>query len=836
MNNEFLELMKKCLENIDCFEGAFRSFLEGNPQKDDIEIATCYRVLRSLKDLLSDKEVTIEFLANIRQACSLFNRNFKVDEKIVKLIKSKISNLTKYGINILEFSSGYYIEAENMILEWFGDTEVLDGSYSSEMKKINNFSTGDLFLYKLIGEKRYLNIYQKLGVFLTTNLEEGQTLLICMPTGYGKSLVWQYISFFEEEGLTVCVVPTISLALDQQRRAEEIKKRIAYPKYVYAYHSGLDDIEKRKIYRDLKNKNVSILYISPEAILNTSFKNVLMQLASEKNFKRLVIDECHIVSEWGALFRTDFQFLSIFRKKILEASEGKLLTILLSATLTQQQTEILKKLFSEDFNFLQIRADALRDEFVFFIEECKSDEERKKKVLEILPYLRRPIIIYFNSPENVEDWEKFLTKEGYRYIEKFTGKTQPSERREILHRWNENQIDIMLATSAFGMGVDKKDIRTIIHCYIPESVNRFYQEVGRAGRDHKAAISFWFFNFLEDKEELNNITKSKIAKTDTIAARWRSMLEERDQDQLDTIWINMDTTPYYIGNKITGASNVTWNEHTILFLLRHNFIDIVDIDFDDTKNYKLSIRPKKIDLFQTEEEIREKIEQFRKKEREEIKEQATNVLKFLKRYKKVCIGEILISVYPHAGLKCQGCPYCKRNDLPSIDESYLKPIFTQNIRIKTKLSDKFWTILRNEKEIFLEIPESIDNMEIKQRAEIINTLLETGFNCFVFHDCSLVEEIFDLLSFSGTTYMFLSYDEANMLIDSNISFETVCIFYTQDHNVSTKLYNMRKKLINNGSKVINISTEKLFLPREGKKLTSLVDGSVFKYNWVIKWR
>ena len=118
----------------------------------------------------------------------------------------------------------------------------------------------------------------------------------------------------------------------------------------------------------------------------------------------------------------------------------------------------------------------------------------------------RPIIIYVSKRDDAKEWKKKLIEKGYRSVEIFSGSTVDSERERIIRQWNHDEIDIIVATSAFGMGVDKRDIRTVIHCCLPESINRFYQEVGRGGRDGFASISLLSYVYDEDTSVQDGLT------------------------------------------------------------------------------------------------------------------------------------------------------------------------------------------------------------------------------------------------------------------------------------------------------------------------------------------
>jgi len=832
MNELLMELVEDALSNMDHIEMCMEKYHGVFKEEDDIFNSTCIRVLRTLKDLCEGKSVIVDLIANIRQMCSLWGRGFKIDPEIYEAINAFLPDYYKYGIEFTRAQGHILVNHTHIDIEWFGSSAEIDMAYSTRVNG-NPFSLspGDAFLEKLIGNRHYRGVVQKLGVFLSTSCNGGETILVCMPTGYGKSLLWQYPSFFCE-GLTVCIVPTISLALDQQRRAQELKERLGAGREVFAYHSGLDEGEKDRIRNELGAGNVSLLYASPEAILNTDLRDILKSVADEDQLKRLVIDECHIVEEWGTNFRPDFQFLYVLRKELVKHTRGKLVTLLLSATLTERQVEILKRLFSDgDEKFIQLRADQLRDQLVFFVEECRNGYDRQKKVLDVLPFLRRPMILYFNRPEAVDEWFELLKRNGYAYMERFTGRTPPHERERIIKDWNENRIDIILATAAFGLGVDKKDIRTVVHCYIPESMNRFYQEVGRSGRDGMAAVSFWFFEPEADQKELNNITKSKIARAKTIAARWISLREKRRGAHLDMIEIDGNINPYYMEDKITGARNANWNEHIVLFLFRHGLVDIQNIEVSGKNSYRMFVKIISQDLFSSEEEIERLIENYRELERNYVNAQIKNVREYLKSYKTLCMGEALTRIYDYAPMKCQGCPACRAQGFPGLDggdRPYFKSI---NIRIRQTLQSDLERWLKGGKELCLVSRDCFDRLPPQEKVKAMTKLITNGLNVFIVWEYGDIEDAINGdLAQIDRPYMYLDHEDCDLLLRSGARLDVVCIFYPADEKKSSRLYKLRERLKGTGCKVVDVVKEDLYLPDVRKNFIDIVGGDI-KFNF-----
>src|SRR5947209_6156159 len=258
--------------------------------------------------------------------------------------------------------------------------------------------------------------------------------------------------------------------------------------------------------------------------MNTSLYHICLEAAARGTINRLVIDEAHLVETWGAGFRTEFQFLSAYRRKLLKASQGQLHTLLLSATVSEKCAELLKKLFSSQGTFYSVRADRLRPEISYWFHYADDETIRQVYVMDALCHLPRPVILYVTSPDDTKVWLELLRGQGFERIAAFSGETDADERLRLIKEWNNNQRDVMVATSAFGVGVDKSDVRTVIHACLPENVDRFYQEVGRAGRDGFSAISLMCLA-KGDFQKAQNMTRTARITAAKAIPRWEGMQE-----------------------------------------------------------------------------------------------------------------------------------------------------------------------------------------------------------------------------------------------------------------------------------------------------------------------
>ena len=196
------------------------------------------------------------------------------------------------------------------------------------------------FIEKLTGYKYFKSLEQKLCVYGGLNTPAGYTSLISMPTGGGKSLVTQTLAY-ERDGLTIVIVPTVSLAIDQERVAKEKIHSLNKDEEIFHYESGQNNISE--IAQSIRNKTAKLLFISPEALIkNEQFKTIITEANERKYIKNIIIDEAHIVVAWGDFFRVDYQCLGPWRKELMKTTP-EIRTFLLSATFQDNTVNVCNK-------------------------------------------------------------------------------------------------------------------------------------------------------------------------------------------------------------------------------------------------------------------------------------------------------------------------------------------------------------------------------------------------------------------------------------------------------------------------------------------------------------
>lgn len=558
----------------------------------------------------------------------------------------------------------------------------------------------DPAIFRLTGGKiqTFKSISQKLAVNGALMTPEGYTTLISMPTGGGKSLITQTVAY-QKKGLTIVVVPTVSLAIDQERVAKNIICTADSETEIVSYSSSTEN--KEEIINNIKNKKVKLLFISPEALIeNQILSKCIADLNKEQFVRNIVIDEAHIVIEWGGLFRVDYQCLETWRKKLL-IDNNNIRTFLLSATYTDDTITQLKSLFSSDDKWIEIRCDELRHEPRFICVKTKSHKKKIDYAVELVKKMPHPIIIYESSPKSAEDFKKRLLEEGFHNVKTFTGNTRAENRKSLIDEWTDDKFEIMVATSAFGIGVDKPDVRTVLNMYIPETPNAYYQQLGRGGRDGFPCLSIMCIDTTED------FNYSKVTKTMTvekIVGRWLSMLNDESQYRDNNgYFLNTNVKPLYNINsyrdEAKSSGDVNWNVYVLLLLRRYNLIKFVDMRKDgDQYCFGVKILDDRL-LSNSNDDpmLNSLIEDIRDKEVKRAESAYNNICDSIKYCGESCWSEMFYSTYSEVSEYCAGCDSHSevRNEEPyrfclkkSIRKP-LKPILNESKALMENLNEAF---------------------------------------------------------------------------------------------------------------------------------------------------
>ena len=298
---------------------------------------------------------------------------------------------------------------------------------------------------------------------------EGRDSLVVMPTGGGKSLCYQLPGIATED-LTVVVSPLIALMADQYRRL----RQGGHPVAMIA--SGMEGDAVARALADVRSGRARIVLCSPERFGSPAFLNAV----AERRVDLFAVDEAHCVSEWGHDFRPDYLRLRGVIDRL-----GSPAVMACTATATEQVgRETSQRLGLRDPHTLRAGFDRPNLSFDVISLEGSGSKARKQMLLSLAladPGMR-PAIVYCGTRREVEEVSERLRADGTLAVGYHAG-MPPDERAAAQHRFMTGDAEVVVATNAFGMGVDKADVRSVIHWAIPKSVEAYYQEVGRAGRD-----------------------------------------------------------------------------------------------------------------------------------------------------------------------------------------------------------------------------------------------------------------------------------------------------------------------------------------------------------------
>lgn len=364
-------------------------------------------------------------------------------------------------------------------------------------------------------------------------IASGRDVLCVMPTGGGKSLCYQ-LPALARKGTTIVVSPLIALMKDQ---VDTLHRRGIAATLI---NSSLSASEQEDAMQKMAAGALDLVYVAPERLRNSRF----LDAVSQAGVTLLAIDEAHCASEWGHDFRPDYAKLGQFRNRYL----GGVQTIALTATATPHVRQDIQAILDMK-SPLQFVTGFARENLRFSVEHFKSDREKNDALLAYTAQQTGTGIIYAATRKRCEEIAEWLPGKLGKPVGVYHAGLESGQRHAIQNQFMSGQLAAIVATNAFGMGIDKSDIRYVVHYNIPGSLEAYYQEAGRAGRDGKMSECRLLFSY-SDRYVQEFFIENRYPSPEVVKKVYQYLLSREE----DPIELTLEQVREAIGIKETAES------------------------------------------------------------------------------------------------------------------------------------------------------------------------------------------------------------------------------------------------------------------------------------------
>jgi len=368
------------------------------------------------------------------------------------------------------------------------------------MKK-NDHTHDSLTIHEILKNHWGYNVFRPLQEDVINSVLEGKDTLALMPTSGGKSLCYQ-VPALAKEGLCLVISPLIALMKDQVENLR--RKNIT----AFAIYSGMTRAEVINTLKVATNSNCKFLYVSPERLETNLFKEYLPGM----HINLVAVDEAHCISQWGYDFRPPYLRIAALREELKDVP-----VVALTASATKEvQDDICEKLQFKEKNIFRQSFERKNLSYSVFKVDSKIN-----KVIEILNKVQGSAIVYCKSRKRTKEISELLQLQNI--IADFYHAGLPQEERNKRQEdWIKNKTRVIVCTNAFGMGIDKPDVRSVIHADVPDCLENYYQEAGRAGRDGEKSFAVLLYDD-NDITELEGLAAIRYPSLDDMKNVYQSV-------------------------------------------------------------------------------------------------------------------------------------------------------------------------------------------------------------------------------------------------------------------------------------------------------------------------